>query len=140
MSSRNPNSRYAVSPWLLPLLAVVSALIGFFCAYLFFGVGAILLLEGTGRGQLPGMLSGLGSIVALVGSVFMLWLALALGRRVRRVLRWGWLALCQLIVVLLALGTTLYGDLRPILALPLLFGLICNVVLLLNLRVAAARL
>lgn len=140
MSSRNPNSPYASSPWFVPGLAAVSALIGFFCAYLFLGLGAIFMLEGTGRYRLPGILSGFGSIIAIVGSVFMLWLALALWRRTRSFPRWAWwIALCQLIIVLLALGATLYGDLRPILYLPLLFGIICNGALLFNLRVAAAH-
>lgn len=134
-SPRNLHPQYATQPWLLLVLGVFSALVGIFCGAVFVGLGATLALEGTGRYRLMANLAWVGVVLAVLGAVLILWWAVVYWRGNGQRLGWGrWIGLVQLLVVLLAFGAVGYGDLRAVLYLPLVFGLICNGVLLLSIR------
>lgn len=115
------------------VLALLSALIGIFCAAVFLGLGATLALDGTGRYRLAANLAWVGVVVAIICAVLTLWLAFASWRSRGRRVGWGrWVVAAQLLIVLLTFGAVAYGDLRAVLYLPLLLGLICNSLLLLS--------
>ncbi|MEZ4729064.1 MAG: hypothetical protein R3E79_18170 [Caldilineaceae bacterium] len=130
--SSQPTRHPASSSSLTAGLAVVSALIGLFSAAVFLGLDATLALEGTGRYRLVANLAWVGVVLAVVGAVLVVWWAFVYGRHNGQRLCWGgWVVLVQLLIVLFAFGAVAYGDLRTMLYLPLVLGLICNGALLL---------
>lgn len=117
------------------VLSIFSALAGIFCAAVFLGLSATLALEGTGRYRLVANLAWVGVALAVVGAMLILWWGFVYWRRNGQRLRWNrGVVLVQLLVVLLAFGAVGYGDLRAVLYLPLVLGLICNGMLLLSTR------
>lgn len=117
------------------VLSIFSALAGLFCAAVFLGLTATLALEGTGRYRLVANLAWVGGVLAVFGSVLIFWWAFIYWRRNGQRLRWGrWVMLGQLLVLLLAFGAVAYGNLRPVLNIPLLIGVLCNSALLFSAR------
>lgn len=113
------------------VLSIFSALVGLFCAAVFLGLGATLALEGTGRYRLVANLAWVSVALAVLGSVLILWWAFVYWRRNGQPLHWRrWVVLVQLLTVLLAFGAVAYGNLRPVLNIPLISGLFCNGALL----------
>ncbi|MCE7982732.1 MAG: hypothetical protein DYG89_16230 [Caldilinea sp. CFX5] len=115
------------------LLALLSGLLGIFCAATLLGLGASLALEGTGRYRVPANLAWIGVVLTMVSALLTLWLAFVYWRNSGRRVGWGrWIVAAQLLIILLTFGAVAYGDLRAVLYLPLLLGLICNSLLLLS--------
>lgn len=133
--SRQPAHQPSSSSSLTPGLAVVSALIGLFSAAVFLGLGATLALEGTGRYRFLANLAWVGVALAVLGAILMLWLALQAWRGAPWRTGWGhWLAFLQVGLLLLALAAVVYGNLRPVLSIPLVVGIIDNLALWIAIR------
>lgn len=131
--SQSQNPRQRISPVAIVLLALLSGLLGIFCAATFLGLGASLALEGTGRYRVPATLAWVGVAVAIVSALLTFWWAFVDWRSRGRRVGWGrWVVIAQLLVVLLTFGAVAYGDLRAVLYIPLVLGLSCNGVLLLS--------
>lgn len=116
-------------------LAVVSACLGLFSAALFLGLGATLALDGTGRYRLLANLAWGGVALAVVSAMVMLWFA----RQVWRSMAWRvgwrhWLLFLQTVLFLGALAAVAYGDLRAVLYVPLVVGLLATLALWIALR------
>lgn len=128
--SRQPAHQPSSSSSLTPGLAVISALIGLFSAAVFLGLGATLALEGTGRYRFLANLAWVGVALAVLGAILMLWLAIKAWRGASWRVGWErWFVFLQVSLLLLALAAVAYGNLRPVLYAPLVFGLIVNLAL-----------
>lgn len=134
MSSQT-NSQRPSSSNVMVLLALINALVSLFSAAVFLGLGATLALEGTGRNRWVANLAWVGIGLAVLSAGVMVWLAWQHWRlRPLYRNRGRWLVWWQLLLFLLAVSTVAYGNLRTVLYLPLLIGIICTVVLLLSPR------
>lgn len=134
MSSQT-NPQLPSSSKVMFLLALISALVSLFSAAVFLGLGASLALDGTGRYQWVADLAWVGVVLAVLSAGLLVWLTWQQRRARPASVRWGrWLFWWQLLLFLLAVSAVAYGNLRTILYLPLLIGIICMVVLLISPR------
>lgn len=134
MSSQT-NPQLPSSSKVMFLLALISALVSLFSAAVFLGLGASLALDGTGRYQWVADLAWVGVVLAVLSAGLLVWLTWQQWRARPASMRWGrWLFWWQLLLFLLAVSAVAYGNLRTILYLPLLIGIICMVVLLISPR------
>lgn len=134
MSSQTNSQRPSASKVMF-LLALLSALVSLFSAAVFLGLGASLALDGTGRYQWVADLAWVGVVLAVLSAGLLVWLTWQQWRANPASVRWGrWLFWWQLLLFLLAVSAVAYGNLRTVLYLPLLIGIICMVVLLISPR------
>lgn len=134
MSSQT-NPQLPSSSKVMFLLALISALVSLFSAAVFLGLGATLALDGTGHYQWVADLAWVGVVLAVLSAGLLVWLTWQQWHARPASMRWGrWLFWWQLLLFLLAVSAVAYGNLRTILYLPLLIGIICMVVLLISSR------